>query len=94
MSILFHAPYPVSLKSIQEEDGEDFSERPILEEKNVSNHLDVKGSILLDLCSEILREIQKDVSESPHENSSPVTDFHNQKPTVRNRSNCFFAFFL
>eukprot|EP00291_Cryptomonas_curvata_P021318 CAMPEP_0172161624 /NCGR_PEP_ID=MMETSP1050-20130122/6227_1 /TAXON_ID=233186 /ORGANISM="Cryptomonas curvata, Strain CCAP979/52" /LENGTH=269 /DNA_ID=CAMNT_0012831539 /DNA_START=100 /DNA_END=906 /DNA_ORIENTATION=+ len=62
MSILFHAPYPVVLKCIQEEDVDEFGER-IVDDKNASEKSSPrseKGFIMLELCSDIIREVQKD----------------------------------
>lgn len=63
MSILFHATYPVVLKSIQEEDGDEFSERTI-EDKAASEKSSPRQervNILLESCSDIIREIQSDI---------------------------------
>jgi hypothetical protein len=62
MSILFHATYPVVLKSIQEEDGDEFSDR-VIEDKSASERSSPRqdrANILLDLCTDIIREIQNE----------------------------------
>ncbi len=82
MSILFHAPYPVVLKCIQEEDVEEISER-MVDDKNASEKSSPrseKGFLMLELCSDIIREIQKDflnvTIDNDHQSSeskSPVS---------------------
>jgi hypothetical protein len=83
MSILFHAPYPVVLKCIQEEDVEELGER-MVDDKNASEKSSPrseKGFMMLELCTDIIREVQKDFMnatidndhQSCEESKSPVS---------------------
>jgi hypothetical protein len=85
MSILFHAPYPVVLKCIQEEEADEFGERTV-DDKNASEKSSPrseKGSIMIELCSDIIREVQKDFlnvtidnDHQSYEAKSPVSTCH------------------
>ena len=84
MSVLFHAPYPVVLKCIQEEDVEEFPDRAI-EDKSSSERsspIDERGHVLLEMCSDIIREMQQDVLNVPFDNEH---QFSYNKSSVRGR---------
>ncbi len=93
MSILFHAPYPVVLKCIQEEDLDEVGER-IVDDKNASEKSSPrseKGFIMLELCSDIIREVQKDFINFTIDNDHQ--SYESKSPVSISRTRCLIELF-